>query len=225
VTGTWLFTHTSGETYVSGIGELRKVPLTDGSTMLLNTSTKASVHFDATERSVRLTSGEALFEVAKDRARPFIVHAGGVTVAAVGTAFAVRKESDERIDVTVTEGVVEIRRPGATQSVQRLAANQHVTISDSESMRVEQSAARDAERRLAWRAGMIAFDNEPLSSAVAEFNRYSTRRIVIDDAALAARPITGIFRTTDIDEFAQTTATALNADAVSEGETIHIHPH
>lgn len=224
LTTVWLVSDAAADTYVSGVGELRKVPLADGSTMILNTSTDTRVRFDANERSVRLTSGEALFEVAKDPTRPFVVHTGNVTVTAVGTAFVVRKEGSGRVNVMVTEGVVEIKRPDTMQPVQRIAANQRATVSPSDPIRVEQVRPRDAERKLAWRAGMIAFDNEPLVSAIAEFNRYSTRHVVIDDPALSARTITGIFRVTDIDEFAQTTAAALNADVSNEGETIHIRP-
>jgi transmembrane sensor len=220
----WFLAYTPGDTFVSGVGELRKVPLADGSTMLLNTSTTASVEFDNGQRNVRLAAGEALFEVAKDPARPFVVRTGKITVTAVGTAFAVRKEADGRVEVTVTEGVVEIERSDGTQDIQRVRANQRVMVSGNEPIRVESTLPREAERRLAWRAGMIAFDNEGLGAAIAEFNRYSPRQIVIDDAALAARPITGIFRTTDIDEFAETVATALNADLLNEGETIHIRP-
>lgn len=222
--GAFWFTHyPAGETYVSGVGELRKVALTDGSTMILNTATQAKVSFAMSRRHVLLLTGEALFEVAKDATRPFVVQAGDLTVTAVGTAFAVRKD-DARVDVTVTEGVVELRRDDAPPSAipQRVAANQRAVLTSTVSLQIEQAQHQESERRLAWRTGMVAFDSEPLSSAIAELNRYSHQQIVVDDAALGARPITGVYRTSDVEGFAQAAAAALGADAVYDGHSIHL---
>jgi transmembrane sensor len=71
---------------------------------------------------------------------------------------------------------------------------------------------------------MLAFDGEPLAEAVEEINRHNQRQIAIDDSALAARPVVGIFRASDTEGFAQTVATALGAQSMTDGEVIHLRP-
>jgi transmembrane sensor len=143
-------------------------------------------------------------------------------VKAVGTAFAIRRDPG-RVNVTVTEGVVELLRANDSQagSVQRLTANQAAELIGTD-LRVQSISEAEAERRLAWRRGMVAFDGQTFGEAVAEVNRHSTRHIVIDDPELARRPIIGIFRATDITTFAQTAATVLDAETVEDGDIIRI---
>ncbi len=196
---------------------MRRIPLADGSTVLLNTSSELLVSFDQQQRHVGLIRGEALFQVASDRERPFVVLTEAMAVRAVGTAFDVRLGA-ERLDVTVTEGTVELRHSNAAHAVveaQRLSANQRAVVDRARSIEVRPIAAcRGAERQLAWRDGLLAFNDDTLAAAAAEINRYNQRQVVIDDAALAAMPIVGRFRITDIEDFARAAAQALNAQIV-----------
>lgn len=219
----WWLWRQRGEVYVSDVGEVRRVTLSDGSSLALNTATRAVVRFDAAHREVELVRGEGLFEVAKDPARPFIVRVGGVSVRAVGTVFSVRAV-DRDVDVTVTEGVVEVADTTKTGSVspQRVAADERAVVSEGQGIQVQRVAPTDAERHLAWRDGMLAFDGEPLIEAVSEINRHNHRQITIDDPALAARPVVGLFRASDTAGFAQTVATALGAESSSDGDVIHL---
>jgi transmembrane sensor len=212
-----------GVTFASDIGQQREVQLTDGSQMVLNTASKAKVSFDESKREVRLVDGEALFDVAKDPTRPFVVHAGHVTITALGTAFAVRRDGDQ-VDVTVTEGVVEVVQDDAdtAASRRRLHANQFAVATESQAVDVHTIPHEETERRLAWRSGMVVFNGEPLSEAVAEMNRHSKRRIVIVDAQLAARPVVGIFRASDTETFVSAATTVLNAQAVDAGNAIEL---
>jgi transmembrane sensor len=210
-------------TYVTRVGEAREVKLADGSTLALNTNSKAIVRFSETAREVHLTRGEALFEVAKDPSRPFIVHVGNLAVRAVGTAFTVRRNG-EQVDVTVTEGVVEVIRkdePDTQAAVQRLRAHQRAVVEPAK-VHVERIEPDEAERSLAWRNGMVAFDGELLAEAVQEMNRHSRRRLVIDDASLAGRPVVGIFNAHDIEAFAAASAIAFDAEVVHEGDTLRL---
>jgi transmembrane sensor len=216
----WAVRHTNS--YVSDIGEVRHVALSDGSNMVLNTATVAAVHFDNKLREIELSSGEGLFQVAKDPKRPFVVHAGSVSVRAVGTVFSVRSQ-EQRVDVTVTEGVVELLDTNGT-AIQRVAANEHATVVDKRQVEVQSLAHDEAERRLAWRDGMIDFSGEPLSAAVAEINRHNHRHIIIDDPALGSRPVVGLFRANDLDGFAVTVARALGAQSADEDDAIHLRP-
>jgi transmembrane sensor len=211
------------QTYVSKLGQIRRVNLSDGSHMVLNTATKAIVRFDKTRREIELASGEGLFQVAKDPARPFIVHTGLVSVRAIGTVFAVRTV-DQRVDVTVTEGVVEVVDNGLPGSgvIRRIAANEHATVTDTRQVQVQSIRHDEAERRLAWRDGMVDFAGERLIDAVGEINRHNHRHIVVDDPALASRPVVGLFRASDPDGFAATVATALGAQSVDQDDAIHL---
>jgi transmembrane sensor len=93
--------------YSTDIGERRSITLADGSTVDLNARSQLRVEFSDRERRVELLDGQALFQVAKDKARPFIVHSGDATVRAVGTQFDVYRK-DSGTTVTVLEGRVAV---------------------------------------------------------------------------------------------------------------------
>jgi transmembrane sensor len=214
------------QTYVSKLGQIRRVQLSDGSRMVLNTASEATVRFDKAHREIELKSGEGLFQVAKDRARPFIVRAGFVSVRAVGTVFAVRT-AGQSVDVTVTEGVVELvdNSTSGGRVIRRIAANERATVRETNQVQVQSMPHADAERRLAWRDGMVAFAGEPLKTAVEEINRHNHRRIVVDDPTLASRPVVGMCRANDPDNFAATVATALGVQSLDQDDAIHLRLH
>lgn len=231
----WLLLRAGTARYVSGIGEIRRIALEDGSTLLLNTATELTVEFSKHQRNIRLIRGEALFDVARDKARPFIVVASDTAVRAVGTAFVVRLESAQ-VSVTVTEGVVEVANwraapltvavtsPALRSEAKRVVANERVVISSTRASEISPIAAAEVHRELAWCEGMVSFDGESLQTAVAEINRHNRRQIVIDDPALAAKPVVGVFRTTDLEGFSAAAAAALKARAVRDGDVIRLKP-
>ena len=220
----WIDWH--DQTYVSKLGQIRRVKLSDGSRMVLNTETEATVRFDKAHREIELTTGEGLFQVAKDPARPFVVRAGFISVRAVGTVFAVRT-AGQRVDVTVTEGVVELVDNSTLGGgvIRRVTANEQATVMETSQVQVQSMPHAEAERRLAWRDGMVDFAGEPLMTAVEEINRHNHRRIVVDDPALASRPVVGMFRANDPDNFAATVAAALGVRSVDQDDAIHLRPH
>jgi transmembrane sensor len=213
-------------TYVSRLGEIRRVKLSDGSRMVLNTASEATVRFDKARREIELTTGEGLFQVVKDPARPFVVRAGFVSVRAIGTVFAVRT-AGQRVDVTVTEGVVELVDNSTSGGgvIRRIAANERATVMETSQVQVQSIPHAEAERRLAWRDGMVDFGGEPLTTAVEEINRHNRRQIVVDDPALASRPVVGMFRANDPDNFAATVAAALGVQSVDQDDAIHLRLH
>src|SRR3546814_2061558 len=96
-----------GTSYATSVGEIRRVPLADGSIAAINTASAIDVKLDDAARHVRVVEGEAWFQVARDKQRPFVVAAGRARVRAVGTAFSVRRRAGGA-DVLVTEGEVEV---------------------------------------------------------------------------------------------------------------------
>ena len=208
----------AGETYTTRRGEMRVVPLADGSVVNLNTDSRIKVHYTKTRRIIHLDRGEALFDVAKDAARPFVVHAGDTEVKAMGTSFSVQRLGDAPVAVLVREGVVEVDRAGLGGAVQaapiRLNANMRAVapigtgMAAPAPMTIVAIAPVEVERAVAWREGRIAFEGETLAEAVRDFQRYSDTRIVIDDPALAGEEVTGLFQANDPVGFAQAVATS-----------------
>lgn len=196
-----------GERYKTARGEMRVVPLADGSVITLNTNSRIALAFTEDRRLVRLIEGEALFDVAKDAARPFFVEAGKVRVRAVGTSFVVRRLTDTPVQVLVREGVVEVDPGDASRRPVRLAQNSRAVASAS-SVDAAAVPASEIGRELAWRDGRIAFEGQSLAAASREFERYSDTQIVIDDPVVARETITGLFQANDPVGFAQAVATS-----------------
>ena len=134
---------------------------------------------------MQLEGGEAFFTVAHNRERPFIVKAGDVRIRAVGTAFNVRR-AGTRVVVAVTEGAVDVysvQPMRATAFTATRVTSGHSAVIDARNA-APVVATVDAARVLSWRAGRLEYINEPLSAIVADLNRYSTKRVVIGDAAV-----------------------------------------
>ena len=202
------------------LGEIRRVPLADGSLVAINTKTALDVTLKTTSRQITLRRGEAWFQVAKDAERPFVVSAGRMRVRAVGTAFSVRREGDG-VEVTVTEGVVETWVEGQDGPRRRLAAGNGVVLASATSPVMAKSPS-EIERGLAWRNGEIALDGESLSEAASQFNRYNNRQIIIDDPQLAQERFVGLFRTNEPESFAAAVAATIGAKVREDDRTIRL---
>lgn len=192
----------AGTTYRTEIGEIRRVPLADGSTATINSDTQLEVTLASRRREVRIASGEAWFRVAKDPARPFVVEAGQVVVQAVGTAFSVRRR-DGGADIVVTEGVVQVWAAQADGYRTSLVAGQSAFFGDNAAVRVSDGPPSAVDRALAWRSGAIDLSGQTVAHAVEDFNRYNRRKLVLADPRLAGEQIDGIFRTDDPEGFAK----------------------
>jgi transmembrane sensor len=191
------------------LGEIRHVPLDDGSIATLNTGSEVDVMFGSHRRDIRLKQGEAWFQVAKNRAKPFLVESGPIRVLAVGTAFSVRRHATGA-DIAVTEGIVEIWSEDAAIPRTRLVEGQSVFLADTARARDLVVSSASGEHALAWRSGRIELVDEPLADAIGEFNRYNRRRIVLLDRGIADKRLDGFFRTDDIDGFARAVNATFN---------------
>jgi transmembrane sensor len=194
--------HDDALKYGTGVGEQRTVKLSDGSIVTLNTRSEIKVRLEKNQRSVELLSGEALFEVAHDTARPFRVFSGGAAVRAVGTQFNVHRTENETT-VAVVQGIVEVtplsssvRRDGATNASaliapERVVAGEQAQVSSQG--KLLQHATAEIDRVVAWRERRLIFRNESLGAIVAEFNRYNETQMRIEGAATSARLVTAVF--------------------------------
>jgi transmembrane sensor len=214
-------THTSTRT-----GEIRQVSLDDGSRVTLDTRTRIVLDYGCRARIVRLEAGEALFEAAKDPTRPFVVQAGNMKVRAIGTAFVVRKSSDSEVDVTVTQGAVEVsssERP--RESVVRVKAGSSTSLEGEGAIAVPRDlTARQLERATDWTSGTLDLDGTTLAQAAAQINRYNTRQVLISDSRLATQTLVGHVSTADPLAFAQAAAAMLDATVRTDGDRILLEP-
>lgn len=205
--------------YDTALGEIRRVPMADGSVAAINTSSELEVSMQPRLRAVKLARGEAWFAVAKDPSRPFVVESGPVRVRAVGTAFSVRKR-DGGSDVLVTEGVVEVWTQDGKTPPRRVAAGQRVFADNDAGVLSPPQAEADLTRQLAWRDGQIVLDGQTLAEAAAEFNRYNDRKIQVADPRLADARFVGWFRTNDPEGFAEAAALTFNGKVSQSGDAI-----
>jgi transmembrane sensor len=197
-----------GERYVTALGEIRRVPLKDGSVIDINTDTALAVAWNGRARDVVLEAGEAWFQVAKDARRPFMVSAGGARFRAVGTAFSVRRLGADHTEMLVTEGVVEAWRKDGRKV--RVGAGQRLLLGPGLAGEAVDAPAQ-IERALAWRSGQISLEGLTLSEAAAEFNRYNRRRLIVENPHLAGRQFVGLFRVDEPQSFATAVAAASGA--------------
>ncbi len=254
--------------YTTDTAEQRTMTLEDGSRIELNARSRLRVTYSKAARTVELYDGQALFQVAKDASRPFLVKSGEATVRAVGTQFDVYRKEDNTT-VTVLEGRVavyapEVREPSrdrihtgaapdatgtnaALRPFRRAStrdSNSGSSPSDSTSRALSRDSSSsstsgsgassskasnsvldpsgsaaiflDAGEQLtvtpdaissphranvsattAWTRGQLEFQETPLSEVADEFNRSSTRTLIIDSPALTDLRISGVYSSVD----------------------------
>lgn len=200
-----LFTNPQVKTTV---GEQRVMTLDDGSRVIMNTATRIVVRYTEQSRRVLLREGEAMFEVAKNLHRPFVVEVDGREIMALGTAFVVRRDR-ERVAVTLVEGRIAIApitlatlAPVSTLDV--LEPGERLTFVDHE------APTRDRpplDSVTAWQRGVAIFDNTPLLDATMEMNRYNSgTSLRVDDSEIRTLAVSGVFRLGDSGSFARAVA-------------------
>ena len=202
-----------------------RLALPDGSLVELNRGARVRAAFTATERRLHLELGEANFTVASDASRPFIVAMpGGLEARALGTVFNVRSSYPEvagqplrypkarggaenrlgaAAEVLVTEGTVRVTPP--QHAPVTLTVRQRVVVAKDPTIppRVETLSDSEIATYLAWQPQMLDFDDVPLSSVIAEFNRHNSIRLVVADPAIAAVRMNGTFRSDNVAGFAR----------------------
>jgi transmembrane sensor len=194
--------------YATDIGEQRLITLDDGTTVELNARTRLRVNLQSRSRNVELLEGQALFHVAKDSERPFIVKSGTTSVRAVGTQFDVYKKTSGATVVTVVEGRVSVSAPelaavhptssnsAPSDSAAYLNAGEQVIVIAQNNTQAAAQAA-DVSAATAWTKREIIFQATPLIDVVEEFNRYSRHQLIIHDPTLRAVRVSGVFSSTE----------------------------
>jgi len=201
--------------------ERRELVLSDASIVNVDPETRFRVEFGKHVRRIVVERGRALFRVAHNPARPFIVEAEGAQVRAVGTAFAVERRP-RGVVITVAEGKVAVISrnaalgSGSAQLLNPLSAGQQLVIPAFGPVQSVRSV--DANRELAWAQGRLIFDNEALSAIVEQFNRYNHLQLHVTDPSLAGRRVSGVFDAADPQSFIAFIAGTAAVQVVRSGD-------
>jgi transmembrane sensor len=187
----------------TGVGEWDQAMLADGSVLRIGPSTQLRWAFDESQRTIVMSHGEAVFEVAKDPSRPFIVTTPIGDVRAVGTEFGVSLMNASTAVVTVAHGRVAVSKPNNGRfvvddkagAVAELGADQQIVMSVAGARPVTEV---DASRELQWATGYYEFRGETVSQAIAEFNRRNRLQVVMTDPEIGA--ISMPFTTVKLDD-------------------------
>ena len=212
--------------YRTAIGEQKIVELSDGSTVTLNTDSQLTVRYSEQRRQLWLQQGEAHFDVASNPERPFEVNAGQGLVRAVGTAFSVRLQTDN-VEVLVNEGVIEVLpqtlapnpakpqavTPPSTAKNPQIAAGNSVTYDRHTATHLLLAELQAVDDQLAWREGLLVFNDEPLAQVVREVERYITTKIHIPEVAVGQLKIGGQFKVGELDAIFEALRISFNVRA------------
>jgi transmembrane sensor len=181
------------------------IVLADGSRVQMDLATQVEVDLKSGSRDLRLLQGRAIFEVAHDKARPFVVDAGGGRITALGTRFQVDRQDQDSVLVTLVEGSVALEIAGRTSGPDwiRLAAGEQAKYSRPQAAWTRQEA--NVMSAIGWSEGFHVFSATPLSEAVKEINKYSVVKMRLEDQSLGQLVLSGNFKVGN----AQNIATAL----------------
>lgn len=179
--------------------------LPDGSIIELKEGARVAVNYTPAARRITLIAGEAHFQVAKNKERPFIVSTSGVEVRAVGTAFLVQL-GPKSVEVVVNEGTVAVDHHAKSNN----PANPEVMVTAGESLAVDLSAVTTIapvealtetmlSQRLAWRVPRLEFNRTPLAEALPLFNQHSPDALSFEDPAIGRLELSGVIRANDTD--------------------------
>lgn len=178
--------------YRTGPGERRTVALSGGAVAELNTRTSIDLHAGMAMPAIDLIAGEALLTSGLVRAA--LVAGQGVSVVRGGRLNA--RRDGEQVCITCLTGMVEI---AWRQQRRILRPEQEVRYSDAEIGAVVSGV--DAAIRTAWQAGTLIFRDMPLREVVQEINRYRPGKVLVADSTLAARRLSGTYRTNNLEDF------------------------
>ena len=211
------------QVFETSIGQQTRFVMPDGSNIQLNTNSLVTIDFNNEQRMLTLVRGEAHFDVAKDKNRPFTVVVGEKSFTALGTIFNVQKKSDNTMELVVTEGKVLIAKALESTDILKASLNNYngddqvllneqvlssgvvvtvgekAVIANNETNPVEKVSLEQVERDLAWQQGMLIFDGDPLEEALAEVSRYTNNTFEIKDTNIAKLKVAGYFKAGDID--------------------------
>nr|WP_074938967.1 FecR domain-containing protein [Pseudomonas composti] len=174
-------------------GDVRSLTLADGSEVTLDSASAIRLDYSAGKRRIELLAGAAIFQVAPQADRPFVVEAAGGSTQALGTRFVVQREAGAGALVGVLEHAVQVK-----------AADQQRRLQEGDSLRYDAAGLHDAvldlQRVTSWQRGLLVFDRQSLGQVIEQLNRYRSGYILVGSEAIAQREVSGVFRLDALDD-------------------------
>ncbi|MCC6930236.1 MAG: FecR domain-containing protein [Gemmatimonadaceae bacterium] len=186
--------------FATATGQRRSVKLPDGSVVSLGVSStlRAREGFGKGAREIELT-GEALFTVVHDQARPFRVFVGKTVIEDLGTEFAVRGYGEsESVRVAVASGSVAVRHGASADTAIVLEPRDMATIAGAGSIDVQRGI--DVSPFTAFSSGRLIFTDTPLADVARDLERWYGVQVRVTDAAIADKHLTVTFERETLDE-------------------------
>jgi len=206
--------------YATEIGERRSVTLPDGSRILLAAASGVSVDYRHRQRLITLTDGEAIFDVAHNPQRPFVVQTGSGTITALGTEFDVNRGPRD-VTVTLVHGSVAVKAGDVDRQALRLEPGMQVRYHANG--RIGRPYRVDLADSLSWQRGTLHFSETELAEVVDQVNRYSVVPIIIEDPSIRALKISGTVKLDSVDSWLRGLAVATNLSISETGTAIRLH--
>ncbi|HZZ31703.1 MAG TPA: FecR domain-containing protein [Phenylobacterium sp.] len=183
----------AAQIYETPTGKTRDVTLADGTHIRLNAASRITVRLERDARRVEMADAEAVFDVAHDAKRPFLIGVGDRQVRVVGTEFNLRNR-EGLVDLTVRRGVVEVRPADALQSrPTRVTVGQELTHTVGQS--IEVLKVSDPDATFAWTNGQLIYHDQPLSDVAADLSRRFATPVRAADARTGALRFSGVLVT------------------------------
>jgi transmembrane sensor len=210
--------------YEAGVGQQAAYRLPDGSFMVLNTRSHARVLMNERERVVDL-EGEAMFTVAREPGRPFLVRTRSAVTRAVGTRFNVYYQPDGATRVSVVEGAVQVSAaspsPQPTANTLLLSAGQEAEIRSS---KIAKRADSNVATSVAWQKKVLVFEDAPLREVAAQFNRYNLTQFSIAPEVDEKHRLSGTFDPLYPEYFRAYLEKDDSLSVAAEGEMVRVTP-
>lgn len=200
--------------YETGVGEQRRFVLDDRTHIMLDTNTQVRFTAGSSQRLLTLASGRVDVEIARD-VRPFVIEAGDGSAVAQSGRLDLRRD-DDVVLITAVQGSAQVRSADTRIA---LAAGHRIAMAPGRQDRLDRPEIDDL---LAWQSGRLAFRDETVAQAVAEMNRYSSRKLVVADARAADLRLSGIYRVGDPEAFARSLAVLLPVEIAAGPDVIRI---
>lgn len=206
----------NAKTYETGVGEQKHAVLPDGTQVFLDTDTKIRIRFDSDTRAVALERGRCNFHLRENDSRPFVIDAAADRVIATRCTFDVRRDGED-VSVVLTQGTAEV---SSTAGAAHLRAGDRF-LKGNWGSRTDRP---NLVPLLAWQTGQAVFDNETVSGAIREMNRYSVVKIAVDDTDVGKLRISGVYRVGDNVAFAHSIASLLPVILEIDKDQVRLEP-
>lgn len=212
----------------SGLGEVRHIALTGGTSLTLDTDSRVDIALSSKDTRLTLVRGRLFLDIAQRQGALFKIDVSNLVLATADAAFSLQSIASNPIVALVTKGSLMVSQSQGLLASSRTVAvgpGQALTLASDERIRssdVRPVAAAQRDQLLAWRDGMLSFGGEVLADAVRAFDRYNAVRIVVSDPALAGQRVTGLFKANDPRGFASAIAASFGGVVQGDANTIRI---